>query len=434
METALKLAISSPSLTPVEDALATIRAHAQALSAEHLPVHLAEGRWLACDVASAVDVPPFDNSAMDGFALHAGARALPAGTCFDVVAEQAAGDAAQRVSPNAACEIMTGARMPDGLDTVIPVEQVEVIARRADGRPARIRLLAALTHDRHVRKAGSDVAINQPMLRAGTRIGAAERMLLAATGHSHIEVRRRPRIALLCTGRELVDDAARVLQPGEIHNSNAAWLRSRIVQAGGELVYYQTIPDLEHHFERALAESLHASADIVISTGAVSMGRHDFVPTVLARLGARTLFHKVAMRPGKPLLFAQLAQGPLYFGLPGNPVSSVIGFRFFVEPALRQMLGLAPEHALQLPLIGTQRKAAGYRVFLKATLQMLPHGRLAVAILGAQESYRVAPLVQTFAWAALPAEREQCEQGSLIDVYPIGHEHSLVAGVTPHEH
>ena len=212
------------------------------------------------------------------------------------------------------------------------------------------------------------------------------------------------------------------LAPGQIRNSNAAFLAARIPACGAELVHRETVPDEPALFEAALARARAADADIVISTGAVSMGRFDFVPAVLDRVGAVTLFHKVAMRPGKPLLFAKLPNRALYFGLPGNPVSSVVGFRFFVEAALRTMLGLGREQPWRLPLAHDASKKPGFRLHQKARLQLGSTGRLHVHLLQGQESFKTRPLIEARVWAALPADVSKLGRGDNVDVFPLGHE------------
>ncbi|HPA01092.1 MAG TPA: molybdopterin molybdotransferase MoeA [Chiayiivirga sp.] len=378
------------------------------------------GQVLAEGVASGEDLPPFDNSAMDGFALRVGEAGIAAGAEFDVLGAQAAGDA-QVAAHAGAWEIMTGARIPDGLDAVIPVEQVEVLARDADGKPARIRLAAALPRGQHVRRAGEDVRRGEPVLAAGTRLDAQHLMLLAALGVPEVAVHARPRAALINTGRELVDDPAQPLASGEIRNSNGPYLARRIVQAGAELVLRQTVSDDPEAFFIAMEQARSAGAEVVLSTGAVSMGRYDFIPDALRRLGATIHFHKVAIRPGKPLLFATLPNGALFFGLPGNPASSAVGLRFFVEPALRAQLGMAPERPLRLPLQEGFRKRVPLRFHLKARVDADAEGRLRVRVLAGQESFRIAPLVQANAWAVIDGEAGELAAGTQVKVYGPSH-------------
>lgn len=412
----------------VGEAQAVVCGQAQRLPAEPVPLEAAFGRVLAADVFSPVDLPPFDNSAMDGFAIRTGGIAIDAGAEFEVHGEQAAGDADRRVAGTGAWEIMTGARMPVGLDAIAPVENVLVLARDAGGRPARIRLTSPLVPEANLRRAGQDVGKGALAVPAGEWIGTSQLMLLAGLGVDEIPVARRPRIAVLCTGRELVDDAARPLGPGEIRNTNAVFLRARLPAAGAELVHYETVTDEPDAFEAALRRAVGARADIVLSTGAVSMGRYDFVPGVLDRAGARVFFHKVAMRPGKPLLFARLAEGPLFFGLPGNPVSTVVGTRFFVEAAMRVMLGLPAERSWWLPLAHDVEKKPGFRLHQKARLELSPDGRLGVTLLQGQESFKTRPLLESTVWAALPADAGTIHRGTAVEVFAPGHEGGIFLG------
>jgi molybdopterin molybdotransferase len=411
-----------------EQAIEQVLASCTRLPAERVPLEHAPGRTTAADLRSPVDLPAFDNPAMDGFALCTHGRVLAAGGEFDVHGEQAAGDGARQAAGPGAWSIMTGARMPDGLDAVVPVEQAEVLARDTDGRAARIRLAAAVPPGQHLRRAGEDIATGQPALPAGHRIGAPEVMLLAGLGIGRVEVVRRPRVALLCTGRELVDDFDRALEPGQIRNSNAPFIAARLPAAGAELVRRETLPDEPSRFAAALQDALAGGVDIVLSTGAVSMGRFDFVPDVLRETGARIVFHKVAMRPGKPLLFAVLPNGALFFGLPGNPVSSVVGLRFFVEPALRAMLGMSREPGWRLPLLHDVAKKPGFRLHQKARLRLDAGGRLGVELLAGQESFRIRPLVESTVWAALPADAATVHAGGFVDVFSLAHEAGIALG------
>lgn len=390
------------------------------------------GQVLAQDVISKEALPPFDNSAMDGFALCVGAGGAQAGAELAVQGAQAAGDAAAVAAGGDAWEIMTGARVPDGLDAVIPVEQVEVLARDQDGRPQRIRLSAEVPQGQHIRRCGEDVACGATVLPAGTRIEAAQAMLLAALGVAEVAVVQSPRVALINTGRELVDDPARALASGEIRNSNGPYLAQKIRDAGAACVFRDTVSDDAEAFLAALQGALDAGAQLVLSTGAVSMGRYDFIPDALRGLGATLHFHKVRIRPGKPLLFATLPGGQLFFGLPGNPVSSAVGMRFFVEPVLRRMLGLPVEAPLRLPLADGYRKRHPLRFHLKGALVLDAQSRLHARILPGQESFKIAPMARSNAWIVLDEDGQDLAAGASVDVYGLGHLQSpTVQGLEP---
>lgn len=405
-------------------ALQILLAEAPAPKTEQEVVAEAADRVLAAPVVSAQHLPPFDNAAMDGFALCADGQPLPAGAVLQVAGWQAAGDAAAQGEAAQAWEIMTGARMPAGLDSVVPVEQVEVLDA-VEGRPARVRLQAMVTPGQHVRLRGQDVELGETVLAAGTSLDVNAMTLLHALGTARVQVQQRPQVAVISTGKELISDAAQPLQSGQIRDSNRPFLVSRLHAAGADVVWNGVVGDDVAAFDAALDAALAAGARVVLSTGAVSQGRYDFIPDALRARGATVLFHKVAIRPGKPLLFARLADGCLYFGLPGNPISAAVGLRFFVEPVLRRMLGLEEEAQLQLPLQGDVRKPPGLRMHARARVELDAGGRLSVRVLSGQESFRLKTMLQANAWAILEGEDALAPAGTLARVQGWGHREPL---------
>jgi molybdopterin molybdotransferase len=401
------------------EALHHLMAAAQPLPAETLPLERAEGRTLAVAATSMQALPPFNNSAMDGFALRAAGAVVAAGSTFEVQGWQAAGDAAVRGGAGA-WEVMTGARMPEGLDSVVPVEQVEVLEADA-GRPLRIRLREALKPGQHVRLRGQDVELGEVLLAAGTLLDINALTLLQAIGTVSVPVRQQPRVAVIATGKELVSDAGQALESGQIRDSNRPYLVRRLKAAGADVVWQGGVADEMADFTRALEDALRAGARLLVSTGAVSQGRYDFIPDALRARGAQIIFHKVAIRPGKPLLFARLPDGALYFGLPGNPVSAAVGQRFFVEPVLRRLLGLEDEPVLQLPLQADVPKPPGLRAHVRARVEVDAAGRLSVRVLGGQESFRLKTTLQANAWAVLEEEGGLAVAGTPVRVQGWGH-------------
>jgi len=396
------------------------------LPAETCPLAQVSSRVLAGTIHSPIALPSFDHAAMDGYALAARAP-LRAGSEHAVYGSQAAGDAA-RASASGAWEIMTGARLPDGLDAVVPVERTELLETRADGMPARIRLLDPLAIGQNVRRAGSDVATGAGVLRAGTTIGAAQVMLLAALGVPEVDVVRRPRVAIICTGKELQADASQPLAPGRIYNSNGPYLTAELGAAGAQVLSCDTVDDTAGTFAEALQRAVDAGAELVLSTGAVSMGRHDFVPDSLRRLDAQILFHKVAMRPGRPLLCARLAAGPLILALPGTPMAVAVGLRFFVVPALRAMAGQPTEPTWHAVLDTAQHPRHGLRSFLHATLQQGSDGRLLASVQSLQQPFRIDPFAHADAWVVLGEDAGDCAAGMRVEIV------SLQPGMPPRIH
>lgn len=419
--------------TPLIDyatAVAMILKQASVLAAESCATHAACGRLLATSVYSPEHLPPFDNSAMDGFALAQQSGDYTAGTCVSVQGICAAGDAidpqmAAPLEAGGCWQIMTGAALPIGYDRVVPIEQVEVVSRDEHGQIQVIRLTTALEGGRNVRGHGEDIRRGELLIAAGTQIGAAELALLAAVGVAQVSVRRRPRVALICTGSELLDDASQPLPPGKIRNSNAPLLAARLVAAGAELVVNCTVTDDATAFRHQLSRAQERGADMCISCGAVSMGEFDFVPTTLRELGATIHFHKAHIRPGKPILFASLPGGCLHFGLPGNPAASAVGERFFVEPALRAMQGLAVETPLWVPLVAEHKRRPPWQFFLKGRVDVTALGQLQAHILQGQQSFRIRPLAQANCWIVMPAEAGSARAGDVVAVYPLGHLQSI---------
>jgi molybdopterin molybdotransferase len=316
----------------VRDALTTILETVSPLAGERVGLLHAAGRVLAEEIRSERDVPPFANSAMDGYAvrcddLYGATPDQPIGlTLVEVV--QAGRVPTQAVTPGTASKIMTGAIIPPGADTVVRIEDTE----EENGRVWIKRQERAGTH---IRMSGEDIRRGQVVLEKGRRLRPADIGLLASVGRSFVLVHQRPRVAILSTGNELAE-IDETLRPGQIVNSNAYSLAAAVREAGGEPVVLEIARDTLEEIRAALAEA--ARHDVILSTGGVSVGEFDFVKAAMDELGIRRLFWRVAQRPGKPLTFGLLRERP-YFGLPGNPVSALVCFYLYVRPALYRMAG-----------------------------------------------------------------------------------------------
>ncbi len=396
------------------EALRRVRQHSPLLGVESVPAAHALGRVLAQPLRSPADLPGFDNSAMDGCALPCAGELLPAGTEFELAGMVAAGSPAPQLG-GAAWQIMTGAIVPPDCATVVPIEQIEVTGRDAAGRIAAIRLRQDARRGVHIRCAGEDIRRGDAVLAAGSLLGPAQQMLCAALGIAEVPVARQAKLALISTGNELVVDPAQGLVAGQIRDCNGPYLRALLSGDLAQIVFDQAVPDRTSAYTAALSDARAEGADIIVSSGAVSMGELDFIPAALANLGGEMVFHKLRIRPGKPLLFATLPGGALYFGLPGNPLAAAVGARFVVSAALRQMAGLAVERPLRLPLVHRTRKKPGMTSMLKAKVQV-DEGRARVSLLAGQESFRIRPLLEANAWAILDEDGDHCEQDQLVDV------------------
>lgn len=396
-----------------DQALALLLSERAVLAVESVALTQAAGRVLADEMASPIDLPSFDHAAMDGFALAAGAGLSP-GSEHEVTGTIAAGDEAGDHG-GGAHEIMTGAPLPRGLDAVIAVERIELVAR---GGASNIRLLDSLAAGQNVRRAGSDVALGDTVLSRGTVLGPAQIMLLAALGVTAVPVMRRPRVAVISTGKELQEPGT-PLREGAIYPSNRAYLASALASAGADVMACHAVGDDAAAFRDVIGQVLSGGVDLIVTTGAVSMGRYDFIPQALEGLGAQLLFHKVAVRPGKPLLAAVLGEGPLLLAMPGTPMAVSMAMRFFLDPWLRTAFGQAPELPWHARLRGSVSSKVGLRHFLRARLQVDAHGQCHVDVSAPQEPFRIHPFAHANAWVVLPEDTEHHVAGSVVPVYPL---------------
>lgn len=312
-------------LLTLEAAIDAVLQRSAPLPGERVELGDAGGRVLAEPARGLVDLPPFASSAMDGFAL----RSADTPGRLPVVARIAAGSPAPRsLRPGEAMGIATGGVVPEGADAVVPIERVVQL-------DDSIEVPEPVDQNDNVRPRGGDVRAGDVVLEAGTRLGAAQVGALAAAGIADLVCARRPRVAVLATGSEL-RTPGETLGPGEIYEANGAMLATALRAYGADVERLAPVRDDEDAHRDALARALEA--DVVVSSGGVSVGPHDLVRRVAAELGVEEVFWRVAVKPGKPISFG-VRDATLLFGLPGNPVSTLVGFELFVRPALRALEG-----------------------------------------------------------------------------------------------
>ena len=395
----------------VNEALERMLAAVSPLEPLDVPLAEALGRTLAEKVVADRDAPPTDRSAMDGFAVRT-ADTAAGGQTLRVVGELRAGRPAGEIGvrPGEAVRIFTGGVIPPGADAVVMKELAE-----EDGATGTVRVAERPTLGQHIRRRGEELRRGDTVVDAGTPVRAAEIAALAAVGRTRARVVRAPRVAVLSTGDEVVP-AERAAEEHQVRNSNAWMLLAQLAELGLSGRDLGIAPDDPERLDAAIASGL--DSDVLLLTGGVSVGAYDLVGAALARAGATTLFHGVAMRPGKPILVARRGSC-LAVGLPGNPVSAFTGFRVFVVPALRKLAG-EPEPVrptLRATLLARLPRKPGRLHFALARLDWRD-GRPVVAPVRSASSGDVLSLVRANALIVVPGDPHAIEAGTEVDVAP----------------
>ena len=413
-------------MVPFEEALAHVLDRCTRLTPRPAPALTTRGLVLAADVVAAEAVPPFANTAMDGYAVQA-ADTVGAPVTLPVVAEVAAGHpAARALGPGEAMRIFTGAPLPEGADAVVMVERTE---RLDGGRTVRIDV--AVDPGTHLRAAGEDLQAGERVFGAGDEVTPARLGVLASLGVEEVAVHPRPRVGVISTGDELVVGPA-PLQPGQIRDSNRPTLLALVAQAGFEPVDLGHVPDDEAAITGAIERGA-ATCDAVLSSGGVSMGDIDLVRVVLDRIGDMR-WMQVAIRPAKPLAFGVVPAGGAggergvvpVFGLPGNPVSSMVSFALFARPGLRRLAG-HPDERLHLPRLRAEagqafrRSRDGKVHFVRVVVTSDPGagGGLRARSSGGQGSHQLAAMARADGLVVLP-DGEGVEAGDPVEVILLG--------------
>lgn len=384
----------------------------EAISPLDLQLLDAHGCILAEAVVAGVDLPSFDNSSMDGYAVRVADVASASETNpvkLPVVGDIAAGSqAAYSVQPGLSTRIMTGAPIPAGAEAVVPIEWT-------DQGLASVTITRAPKPGQYIRRAGEDVRSGELVLDSGTRLGPGQIGLLAAVGRDRVKVRPRPRVVIISTGSELVEPG-QPTRTGQIHESNSYILTTAAREAGATVFRVGIVPDEPHKLMDAIEDQL-IRADLVLTSGGVSVGAYDIVKEVLSRLGT-VAFEQVAMQPGKPQGFGTIGPDSTpIITLPGNPVSSYVSFEVFVRPVIRRMLGVEP---LGRPMVRAVCKEAmtspeGLRQFARAWIDV-EEGRYVVKPVGGAGSHLVGDLAQANAFVVIPEDVTEIPAGGAADV------------------
>jgi molybdopterin molybdotransferase len=397
----------------VEEALEKILSYIKVLDGVETPILECLGQVLDQDIYSSIDIPPSDNSAMDGYAVKAADIAVASASSpvyLDIIGESKAGTSSDTtVKAHTTVRIMTGATLPKGADTVVPFEETDETQRK-DQPLKQIGILKAVEKGKHIRSAGEDIAKGQLALPKGTALRPAEIGVLASLGLKKVKVIRRPVVAILATGDELVE-LGKPLTEGQIYNSNSYSAAAQVLRYGGIPRVLGIAKDTESDLEAKIKEAL--TADMLLTTGGVSMGDYDLVKDVLAKQGEIS-FWKVRMKPGKPLAFGTI-KGVPHLGLPGNPVSSMITFELFARPAILKMMGKTKlaKPTVEAVMEDHAKNTDSRRIFLRARVRK-EGGRYYARTTGPQGSGILTSMSQANALVIVPENVKVVKEGDLV--------------------
>lgn len=407
-----------PPLLNVDTALANILADMNTLEAETVSLPESHNRVIAEDIVSPIDLPPFDNSAMDGYAIRFedsvdadSANPVALSVAMDILAGSAPD---RRLEPGQAARIMTGAPVPAGATAVIPVEDTDDDWAKGESSPlpAEVRLFRQLDRGENIRSAGENIAEGATVMAAGSVIGPAEIGMLAGIGCPRVEVIRQPKVAILSSGDELVD-IYDDLTPGKIRDTNGYTLAALVRQAGGIPIRLPIAKDSLDSVRALYRRALEINPDLLISTAGVSVGAADLVRVVMNELGDID-FWRINMRPGKPLAYGTI-QGIPFFGLPGNPVSTMVTFEVLVKPALAKTAGRPFKRETVKAITAGHLKSDGRRSYNRVILSQ-ENGRIMAQTTGIQSSGALMSMVKADGLAIIPEGTTDVPPGSELNV------------------
>ncbi len=401
-----------------EKAMEILNANSLQLKDEVINTECALNRIAAENIYSPIDLPLFRNSAMDGFALNSSdtiEASLNSIKNFKVDKCLHAGEFINDpyFSENKCIEIMTGAKVPEQFDCVIPVEDVLILDKNL------IAINRKVKKNENIRHQGEDITKGELLFLENKLITSEDLMLLSALGIKKIKVKEQVKIAIFSTGNEIIDNFEQELKNGQIYNSNRIYLQNILKEFPLKVDTFPTLSDNITSFQNQINNLIENKYHIIISTGAVSKGKLDLIPDALKALNSDILFHRVNIKPGKPILFAKCNDNVFYFGLPGNPISTVIGFKFFISPFLRTCLSMQREKFLKIKLLSKGKKKKGMKVFYKAKAKINNENLIEGEILNGQESFKIKPLTNANGWIILDENIDEFSKGDECHFVPL---------------
>ena len=373
-------------------------------------------RVSALNIKSQSNHPADNNAAFDGFAVRS-KDTKNFSQKFRIIGSIAAGNKPfkKKIKKFDAVEIMTGGIIPQGFDTIIPIEQIVFLPNKKN--PQYILVNKKIKQNEHVRFLGSDYKKNDLIIKKGTIINSSHILALKTLGISKIKVKRKPNILFFSTGNEISNKDN--IPNWQVRNSNSHYIKSLENNFLFNFINGNILKDdHEHLFKKQIKKMLNSKIDMIITSGAVSAGKFDFVPSVINSFKLSNYFKGVAIRPGKPVLFAKIqGKQKVIFGLPGNPISSAACFRFFVHPFLMNSLGASPEKPIKAILKNSFQKKKDFTRFIKSKITTTQNGKLELEVLQGQESFRIRSFVNSNIWAVFPSGKSNFKKGDLVDCF-----------------
>ena len=373
-------------------------------------------RISALNIKSPSNHPADNNAAFDGFAVHS-KDTKNFSQKFRIIGSIAAGNKPfkKKIKKFDTVEIMTGGIIPQGFDTIIPIEQIVFLPNKKN--PQYILVNKKIKPNEHVRFLGSDYKKNDLIIKKGTIINSTHILALKTLGISKIKVKRKPNILFFSTGNEISNKDN--IPNWQVRNSNSHYIKSLENNFLFNFISGNILKDdHEHLFKKQIKKMLNSKIDMIITSGAVSAGKFDFVPSVINSFKLSNYFKGVAIRPGKPVLFAKIqGKQKVIFGLPGNPISSAACFRFFVHPFLMNSLGASPEKPIKAILKNSFKKNKDFTRFIKSKITTTQNGKLELEVLQGQESFRIRSFVNSNIWAVFPSGKSTFKKGDLVDCF-----------------
>ena len=385
-------------------------------------------RVSASNIYSKTNNPALNNAAFDGFAINSNDTknlSKKNSKLFSIVGLVAAGDKPfkKKIKKFSTVEIMTGGIIPKKFDTIIPIEKIVFHPNKM--RPKNILINKKIKKNQHVRFKGSDYKKKDLLIKKGTILQSEHILVLKTLGIEKIKVKKIPNILFFSTGNEITNQI--IIPDWKVRNSNSCFIETLKNNFLFNFNNGGILKDKDEHiFKKKIDKILKSKIDIIITSGAVSAGKFDYIPKVIRKFKLSNYFKSVAIRPGKPILFAKIkGKKKVFFGLPGNPISSAACFRFFVYPYIQTILGVKDEIPIKAVLKNNFVKKANFTRFVKSKINTTKNGKLAVEILNGQESFRIKSFVKSNIWTVLPAGKSKFKKNEIVDCFFHNHPNKI---------